>query len=289
MGTHFVVEDGKWTTYIGKVHEAPDVEFAFPDLKKFIIFFAGKGMPLPKIKGLTKLGILVPVLMTLLRMAGLLQATEIPKKPEDQEMLVRLYFYLLVTAMSQLNKAGHPAFKAVTEHSPDRCYALKVSGYPELQSYIRMKQGNTKAGRGEYPRCKPFLTMIFDIRNTFDTMQEKQKPEDRRSRAERIFVQYIQLVERNYKEQRQVQWYASQMDLSPKYLCEAISAVSRRSPNEWIDKFVTTEIRNQLRHTNKRISEIAAEMHFPTQSFFGKYFKDNVGVSPTDYRNGIEL
>lgn len=133
------------------------------------------------------------------------------------------------------------------------------------------------------------LTMIFDIRNTFDTMQEKQKPEDRRSRAERIFVQYIQLVERNYKEQRQVQWYASQMDLSPKYLCEAISAVSRRSPNEWIDKFVTTEIRNQLRHTNKRISEIAAEMHFPTQSFFGKYFKDNVGVSPTDYRNGIEL
>ena len=162
MGTHFVVEDGKWTTYIGKVHEAPDVEFACPDLKKFIIFFAGKGMPLPKIKGLTKLGILVPVLMTLLRMAGLLQATEIPKKPEDQEMLVRLYFYLLVTAMSQLNKAGHPAFKAVTEHSPDRCYALKVSGYPELQSYIRMKQGNTKAGRGEYPRCKPFLTMIFD-------------------------------------------------------------------------------------------------------------------------------
>ena len=78
------------------------------------------------------------------------------------------------------------------------------------------------------------------------------------------------------------------MELSPKYLCEAITSVSRRSPNEWIDKFVTTEIRNQLRHTNKRISEIAAEMNFPTQSFFGKYFKDNVGVSPSDYRNGLE-
>ena len=133
------------------------------------------------------------------------------------------------------------------------------------------------------------LTMIFEVREAFERVVQCRETEDKQSRAERIFVQYIQLVEKNYKKQRQVQWYAAQMDLSPKYLCEAISAVSRRSPNEWIDKFVTTEIRNQLRHTNKRISEIAAEMHCPTQSFFGKYFKDNVGVSPTDYRNGIEL
>lgn len=132
------------------------------------------------------------------------------------------------------------------------------------------------------------LTMIYEMGNAFDSLKTTAVAEDKRTRAERIFVEYIKLVEQNFKEQRQVQWYASQMTLSPKYLCEAISAVSRRSPNEWIDKFVTTEIRNQLRHTNKRISEIAAEMHFPTQSFFGKYFKDNVGVSPTDYRNGIE-
>lgn len=133
------------------------------------------------------------------------------------------------------------------------------------------------------------LAMIYDMRGVFEKAMPLKEAEDKRSRAERIFVQYIQLVERNYRKQRQVQWYASQMELSPKYLCEAITAVSRRSPNEWIDKFVTTEIRNQLRHTNKRISEIAAEMNFPTQSFFGKYFKDNVGVSPSDYRNGLEL
>ena len=47
-------------------------------------------------------------------------------------------------------------------------------------------------------------------------------------------------------------------------------------------------MRNLLRHTNKKMSEIAEEMHFPSQSFFGKYFKENVGVTPSDYRNGIE-
>ncbi len=132
------------------------------------------------------------------------------------------------------------------------------------------------------------LTMIFDMRNAFERVARLPETEDKQSRAERIFVQYIQLVERYFREQRQVQWYAARMELSPKYLCETISSVSRRSPNEWIDKFVVTEIKNLLRHTNKRISEIAAEMNFPTQSFFGKYFKDNAGVSPSDYRNGIE-
>ena len=47
-------------------------------------------------------------------------------------------------------------------------------------------------------------------------------------------------------------------------------------------------MRNLLRHTNMRMNEIAEAMNFPTQSFFGKYFKENVGVTPSEYRNGIE-
>ncbi|MDD4839214.1 MAG: hypothetical protein PHE93_00890 [Clostridia bacterium] len=162
MGTHFVVEDGNWTVNVGKLHENPDVEFIFPNLRDFNIFFSGKGMPLPKIKGWGKLGILVSILMTLLRMAGLLQCKDVPQKLEDQIMLVKLYFYLLPSGISQLNKLGYPEFKAFTEPSPDRAYAFAVSGYPELQSWLRIKAGNSKAGRGEYKRCRPFLTMRWD-------------------------------------------------------------------------------------------------------------------------------
>ena len=132
------------------------------------------------------------------------------------------------------------------------------------------------------------LALIYDFSNTFDSVLNQPRKEEKQSRGERIFVNFVQLVERNFREQRQVQWYAKQMGITPKYLSEVISTVSRRTPNEWIDKFVTTEIRNQLRHTNKKMSEIASDMNFPSQSFFGKYFKENVGVTPSDYRNGIE-
>ncbi|MDR0751897.1 MAG: hypothetical protein LBF12_04870 [Christensenellaceae bacterium] len=161
LATHFVVEDGAWTTHVGEVHEKPDVEFTFPNLRKFVIFFTGKGMPLPKIKGLFKLGILVPVLMALLRMAGLMQAKEKPLNLPDQIMLCKLFLYLLPNGISRLNKMGHPDIKAVTESSPDRAFALIIDGYPDLQSWLRIKAGKSMSGRGEYKRCKPFLAMKF--------------------------------------------------------------------------------------------------------------------------------
>ncbi|MDR0697375.1 MAG: hypothetical protein LBF68_07605 [Christensenellaceae bacterium] len=161
LATHFVVENGVWTTHVGEVHEKPDVEFAFPNLRKFVIFFTGKGMPLPKIKGLCKLGILVPVLMALLRMAGLMQAKEKPINLPDQIMLCKLFLYLLPNGISRLNKMGHPDIKAVTDNSPDRAFALIIEGYPDLQSWLRIKTGKSMSGRGEYKRCKPFLAMKF--------------------------------------------------------------------------------------------------------------------------------
>lgn len=174
IGTHFIIEDGNWTVKPGKLHEKPDLEFVFPNLRNLNIFFSGKGMPMPKIKGLTKFGYLIPILTTLLRMAGLLQSKDVPKKQDDQTLLVKLYFFLLSNGISQLNKMGHPEFRAFTEPSPDRAYAFAVTDYPELQAWIRIKAGNSKAGRGEYTRCRPFLKMRFDnTQHALDILMSK--------------------------------------------------------------------------------------------------------------------
>ena len=107
---------------------------------------------------------------------------------------------------------------------------------------------------------------------------------ERQMRAEKIFADFIRLVEQNYKMERRVGWYGEQMCITPKYLSETVKTVSRRTPNEWIDNYVTMELRAQLRNTTKSIKEIAREMNFPNQSFLGKYFKEHVGMSPMSYR-----
>lgn len=106
----------------------------------------------------------------------------------------------------------------------------------------------------------------------------------KQTRAEEIFAEFIRLVEQNYMRERRVAWYGEQMCITPKYLSEMVKAVSRRTPNEWIDNYVVMELRSLLKNTTKTVKEIAADMNFPNQSFLGKYFKEHVGLSPVSYR-----
>ena len=111
-----------------------------------------------------------------------------------------------------------------------------------------------------------------------------QGDDTRRTRAESIFSQFIRLVEVNFRHERRVGWYAEQLCITPKYLSETIKSVSKRTPNDWIDNYVVLEIRVLLKNSSMSIKEIASELNFPTQSFLGKYFKEHVGMSPSQYR-----
>ena len=101
-------------------------------------------------------------LMTLLKMSSLLSATEPPKDDETKELMVKCFFYLLSSGISQLNKMGHEDIHDWTSKSPDRVYAWAVNGYPQVSAYLRIKAGKSRAGRGEYKRAMPFFTLRFD-------------------------------------------------------------------------------------------------------------------------------
>ncbi|MFZ5645344.1 MAG: hypothetical protein ACOY46_17365 [Bacillota bacterium] len=160
VATHFIIQNGEWTVGLG-VTDKPDLELEFKSIPYLNSFFAGKSKRLPRIIGLRNLGLLLGLLSALTTMAKMLSATEPPKKEDEKELLVKLYFYLLSSGISQLNKAGHPEVSSWARKSPDRVYAWTVTGKPELSAYLRVKAGNTMAARGQYKRSKPFFTMRF--------------------------------------------------------------------------------------------------------------------------------
>lgn len=125
-------------------------------------------------------------------------------------------------------------------------------------------------------------TMIYDLSNVIYNIQNYN--DKKQTRAEHIFTEFIHLLEQNFKKERRVSWYGQQLCISPKYLSETIKQISHHTPNEWIDNYVTLEIRVLLKNSTKSIKEIAQELHFPNQSFLGKYFKEHVGKSPSEYR-----
>ena len=143
-----------------------------------------------------------------------------------------------------------------------------------------LKEGQ-KAIRRDVARMT-IATMIYDLGNTI--YQIMNRDNRKKNRAETIFTDFIALIEKNFRTERRVSWYGRQLCITPKYLSECIKQVSQRTPNEWIDNYVVMELRVQIKNSRKSIKQIAMDMNFPSQSFMGKYFKEHVGMSPTEYR-----
>lgn len=104
------------------------------------------------------------------------------------------------------------------------------------------------------------------------------------NRQNELFADFFRLLTSNYKQQRSIGFYAEQLCITPRYLSRVVKEVSGRSAAEWIDDFVIAEIQYQMRYTYRSIQQIAYDMNFPNQSFFGKYFKAHIGCSPSSYR-----
>ena len=163
--THFIITEGEWETKLDAVYETPDVELEFKNIEAMNAFFKGKIGPatLPKMKGVIKhFAAFKAMLMTLLKLSDLTGATKTPEDEETQTLMVKCFFYLLSSGISQLNKMGHPEIKDWTTKSPDRVYAFAVNDHPEVAAFIRIKAGKSRAGRGEYKRAMPFFTLRFD-------------------------------------------------------------------------------------------------------------------------------
>lgn len=104
------------------------------------------------------------------------------------------------------------------------------------------------------------------------------------SRLEEIFMLFLRLVPVHCKEERSVTFYAKQLNISTKYLTTAVTKVSGQSTSEWITRYVILEAKSLLRNPDLSIKEIATTLNFASQSFFGKFFKNYVGISPNQYR-----
>ncbi len=186
-----------------------------------------------------------------------------------QEVLTGMHDPSSIFLFSRL----HPVF------SMDRQEARSILGFYLL---IRQKISET-THRFRKDTVKALIqAFLYDAGNIFWKVFNNE--DEKNTRNEEIFMQFIELVEKHFKTERRVTWYALQMHITPKYLSETIRKVSRQTPGEWIDSYVMLELRVLLRTSPLSIKEIAEQMHFPNQSFLGKYFKQHAGVSPKEYR-----
>lgn len=104
------------------------------------------------------------------------------------------------------------------------------------------------------------------------------------SNASVLSKSFLELVKENFNKERQLKFYSDKLCITPRYLSRVVKETTGSSAAEWIEKYVTLEARALLKSTNMTIQQISDELNFPSQTFFGKYFKRRVGMSPKEYR-----
>lgn len=99
-----------------------------------------------------------------------------------------------------------------------------------------------------------------------------------------IVDRLLMLIKHNFHEHRDVMYYADKLHLTPNYLYKVVKSTTGKTVSDWIEQYTISEAKSLLRDPIASILDISDRLNFPSQSFFGKYFKRIEGMSPKEYR-----
>ena len=130
------------------------------------------------------------------------------------------------------------------------------------------------------------LEILSIMRRNSEQVAEEVQHEDINSslHKKRIVDDFMRLVEESDGRIRRVDEFASQLNVTPKYLSTILKEVMNRRPSTYILLYTLKAIERRLRFTDMTMQEIANDLNFPNPSFFGKYCKEHLGMTPLEYR-----
>ena len=180
--------------------------------------------------------------------------------------------------------------KAITIHSNLLKYSFINLSACEMKEYIaifgmmkeKIRDTNNKY-RSQIIRNYCQIT-LYNIYNHI-VFGEKEDNENPQSNDTRIFEKYIKCVEKNYRKEHCVNYYADKLCLTPKYLSTIIKRTSGKHAAEWIHEYIILEAKALLKSTKMSLQDIAEELNFSSPSHFGRFFKRYTRLTPKSYCN----
>ena len=128
-----------------------------------------------------------------------------------------------------------------------------------------------------------FMYKIYEI--LVNKLKENEYKHKVPERCEIVFDDFIKELNLYKGTKHSLSFFAERLNLTRNYLSGRVKEYTGRTAMEWIEDSVILEAKTMLKHTDLSIQEIAYKLNFPTQTFFGKYFKRITGMSPKQYKN----
>ena len=165
----------------------------------------------------------------------------------------------------------------------DQVLAVTPSAQSKFQNITAEMLEVYREGEQTY-QAKAFYHLLCLFLLQCERLQDEQSPQLQSSSSLQTILQFNDLLERHFKKEFKVDFYADQMRMPLKSLSKLTKEHYKKSPKTVIDDRRILEIKRQLTGTQKSGKTIAYELHFgePTNMF--KYFKKHVGITPNEFR-----
>ncbi|PHR46006.1 MAG: hypothetical protein COA32_12235 [Fluviicola sp.] len=129
--------------------------------------------------------------------------------------------------------------------------------------------------KGEFLKNHLFLLCILCMRSISSIHSTNSKNQD-------VYQNFRRSLRKNFREMKKVKDYAAELNISEKKLNEIVSSKSGHSCSQIIYNQIILEAKRLLR-TNISTKETAYSLSFDDPGHFSKFFKNQTGVSPSDF------
>ena len=129
------------------------------------------------------------------------------------------------------------------------------------------------------------ILAIIDKRKHESTEAANTHSEEFPSVKSDTVKRFLMLLAEDDSHHHTVEYFASQLCITPKYLSVICKHETGKAPSVWIRERLIEKIRYYLLNTSLSAKEIAHRVDMPNSSFFGKFVKQHFGCTPMEYRS----
>lgn len=148
---------------------------------------------------------------------------------------------------------------------------------------------------GEYVHKYDLMrNLVFEILHTsLKIVPENKQNNNKINASQRITSQFLEILEQQFSQETRNQHlrlqnptdFALEMSITVNHLNKALQETLNKATSKIINERILLEAKILLKHVDWSISEIAFSLGFKETTHFSNFFKKEMSISPTQFRN----
>ncbi len=107
------------------------------------------------------------------------------------------------------------------------------------------------------------------------------------NKKRQIIINFLGLIDENCNKNLPVGFYSERLNITSTYLNRLVNEVYGKSVSDFIVERIVLEAKRVIRLSSKSIKETSFELGFEDPSYFARFFKKHVGITPVEYRKTL--